>query len=48
MKEMLAEIEKLNLPAPVVGHRFDFDKMDEALKLFQSGKTMGKVVVNIE
>jgi NADPH:quinone reductase-like Zn-dependent oxidoreductase len=47
MKEMLAEIEKLNLPAPVVGHRFDFDKMDDALKLFQSGKTMGKVVVNI-
>jgi len=48
MKEMLSEIEKLNLPAPVVGHRFDFDEMDEALKLFQSGKTMGKVVVNIE
>jgi NADPH:quinone reductase-like Zn-dependent oxidoreductase len=47
MKEMLSEIEKLNLPAPVVGHRFDFAQMDEALKLFQSGKTMGKVVVNV-
>jgi NADPH:quinone reductase-like Zn-dependent oxidoreductase len=47
MKEMLKDIEQLNLPAPVVGYRFDFDKMDEALKLFQSGKTMGKVVVNV-
>jgi NADPH:quinone reductase-like Zn-dependent oxidoreductase len=47
MKEMLVEIEKLNLPSPIVGHRFDFMQMDEALKLFQSGKTMGKVVLNL-
>lgn len=46
MKEMLAEIEKLNLPAPIVGHRFDFSRMGEALELFKSGKTTGKVVVN--
>lgn len=47
MKEMLTEIEKLKLPAPVVGHRFDFSKMGEALALFQSGKTTGKVILNI-
>lgn len=47
MKEMLTEIEKLNLPAPRVGHRFDFSKAGEALELFQSGKTTGKVVLNI-
>lgn len=47
MKEMLSEIEILQLPAPVVGHRFAFAEMHEALKLFQSGKTMGKVVVNL-
>jgi len=46
MKEMLTEIEKLNLPAPRVGHRFDFSQMGEALALFQSGKTTGKVVLN--
>lgn len=48
MKEMLAEIEKLNLPAPRVGHRFDFSQMAEALALFQSGKTTGKVVLNLK
>jgi NADPH:quinone reductase-like Zn-dependent oxidoreductase len=47
MKEMLTEINKLQLPAPIVGHRFDFSRMHEALRLFQSGKTTGKVVLNI-
>ncbi|MFZ6009252.1 MAG: zinc-binding dehydrogenase [Bacteroidota bacterium] len=46
MKDMLSEIEKLKLPAPIVGHRFDFSQMGEALALFQSGKTTGKVVLN--
>jgi NADPH:quinone reductase-like Zn-dependent oxidoreductase len=47
MKDMLKEIEKLKLPAPIVGHRFDFLQMDEALALFKSGKTVGKVVLNL-
>jgi NADPH:quinone reductase-like Zn-dependent oxidoreductase len=46
MMEMLTEIEKLKLPPPLVGHRFDFSEMDKALALFQSGKTTGKVVLN--
>lgn len=46
MREMFTEIEKLKLPAPIVGHRFDFQQMGEALTLFQSGKTTGKVVLN--
>ena len=46
MHEMLRDISKLNLPAPRVGHRFDFAQMAEALVQFQSGKTTGKVVVN--
>lgn len=45
MKEMLREIEKLKLPAPLIGHRFAFSEVREALTLFQSGKTKGKVVV---
>jgi alcohol dehydrogenase len=48
MKEMLAEIEKLKLPAPRIGHRFDFSQMGEALALFKSGKTTGKVVLNLK
>jgi alcohol dehydrogenase len=47
MLEMLTEIEKLKLPPPIVGHRFNFSQMAEALTLFQSGKTTGKVVLNI-
>ncbi|HYG02564.1 MAG TPA: zinc-binding dehydrogenase [Chryseosolibacter sp.] len=47
MKEMLTEIEKLRLPAPIVGHRFGFEEMGEALALFQGGTTTGKVVVNL-
>ena len=48
MKEMLTEIEKLKLPPPMVGHRFNFSEMGKALGLFKSGKTTGKVVLNLE
>jgi NADPH:quinone reductase-like Zn-dependent oxidoreductase len=48
MKELLTEIEKLKLPAPMVGHRFDFSQMGEALELFKSGKTTGKVVLKLK
>jgi NADPH:quinone reductase-like Zn-dependent oxidoreductase len=48
MKEMLVDLEKLELPPPVIGHRFDFSQMNEALTLFQSGRTTGKVVLNID
>jgi alcohol dehydrogenase len=48
MNEMLVEIGKLKLPAPIVGHRFGFSQMGEALALFQSGKTTGKVVLNLK
>ncbi len=48
MKAMLTEIEKLKLPAPKIGHSFEFSKMSEALTLFKSGKTTGKVVLNVK
>lgn len=47
MKAMLTQIENLKLPAPIVGHRFSFSQMGEALTLFQSGKTIGKIVLNV-
>ncbi len=42
---MLAHLEQMRLSAPHVGHVFPFEEMREAILLFQSGKTVGKVVV---
>lgn len=47
MQELLVEIDQLKLPAPHVGHTFPFEKLPDAIRLFQSGKTIGKVVVEI-
>ncbi|QSE96463.1 zinc-binding dehydrogenase [Fulvivirga lutea] len=45
MRQIITEMEAMNLPAPFIGHTFEFEQMHEAIKLFQSGKTVGKVVV---
>lgn len=47
MMKLLSEIDELKLPPPVIGHEFDFKQGAEALQLFQSGRTTGKVVLNI-
>lgn len=47
MHEALAEIGKLNLARPYVGHCFAFDDLKDAILLFQSGKTSGKVVMEV-
>lgn len=47
MHEMLEEIWQLELAKPHVGHRFAFEELKEALLLFQSGKTKGKVVLEV-
>lgn len=47
MDEMLQEMAKLDLGKPYVGKTFTFDQMDEAIHLFQSGKSVGKVVVKV-
>lgn len=47
MKEVLDGLNELNIGKPHVGHVFDFHQMREAIQLFQSGKTVGKVIVNI-
>lgn len=47
MQEIVKKLNELELPAPFIGHTFNFDELHDALKLFQSGKTTGKVVVNI-
>lgn len=48
MHKLLDEMNELQLAAPHIGHEFDFDNLYEALKLFQSGKTKGKVVIRIK
>ena len=47
MKRLIKIIIDMNLRKPHVGYVFTFDKLPDALRLFQSGKTIGKVVINI-
>ncbi len=47
MHELLGELEKMDLGRPHVGHTFPLEELREAILLFQSGKTMGKVVVGV-
>lgn len=46
--QLLEEISVFNLAKPHVGHVFPFDQMKEAIRLFQSGMTMGKIVVRVD
>ena len=47
MHEILEEISQLSLNAPFVGHVFPFSELKKAIKLFQKGGTMGKVIIEI-
>lgn len=48
MHQLLQDLSALHLSAPHVGHIFPFDELPEAIRLFQTGKTMGKVVVRVD
>ncbi len=45
LHELLEEIKALEIGKPRVGHVFEFEKLPDAVRLFKSGKTTGKVVV---
>jgi alcohol dehydrogenase len=45
MKKLLGTFKSYNLKKPYVGVTFSFDELPAALKHFQSGKTIGKVVI---
>ena len=47
LHQLLRELKGLNLKKPHIGNVMSFDKMIEAIQLFQTGKTMGKVVVKV-
>jgi alcohol dehydrogenase len=45
MHQMLGELQALDLRPQHIGHVFPFEKMHNAIRLFQKGETVGKVVV---
>ncbi len=47
MPPMLQHLEAMKLAPPYVGHVLPFEQMREAIRLFQSGKTEGKVVLTV-
>jgi alcohol dehydrogenase len=47
LKSMAEEILKMNLKHPYIGKVFSFKHLIEALKYFQTGKSIGKVVVKV-
>ena len=47
LHRVLAEIDALKLPPPRVGHTFPFSALVDAIRYFQTGKTVGKVVVEV-
>lgn len=48
MHRLLSELDTLRLAPPHVGHVFPFEQLKDATLLFQSGKTVGKVVLEVE
>lgn len=44
---VLEQLQNLDLKPQHIGHVFEFDQMHEAIRLFRSGKTIGKVVVKV-
>ena len=46
--ELLRDLTALNLPPPPVGETFGFRDAPKALRRFQSGETVGKVVLVVE
>jgi NADPH:quinone reductase-like Zn-dependent oxidoreductase len=47
MHQMLKELQALQLKPQHIGHVFPFAEMHQAIHLFQSGNTVGKVVVKL-
>ncbi|MEM6764348.1 MAG: zinc-binding dehydrogenase [Bacteroidota bacterium] len=45
MHKILTELQPLSLGKPYVGHVFPFNELPSAIRLFQTGKTMGKIII---
>lgn len=42
------KIESLSLGKPIIGHEFSFENLKDAIRTFQSGNTVGKVVLYVQ
>ncbi len=47
MHDILSKVQALELSPPHIGHVLNFEELPNAIRLFQTGKTMGKVVVKV-
>nr|WP_299762362.1 medium chain dehydrogenase/reductase family protein [uncultured Pontibacter sp.] len=47
MHRLLGELQALNLKPQHIGHVYNFEAMHEAIRLFQRGQSVGKVVVKV-
>lgn len=47
MHSLIDELKDLDIGKPHIGHVFEFSNLVEAIKLFQTGQTIGKVVVKV-
>lgn len=48
MKKYLIKIFEMNLPKPLIGEVFDFKELLSAVKKFQTGQTVGKVIIKVD
>jgi len=48
MKKYLTNILEMNLPKPMIGEVFEFKDLLSAVKKFQTGQTVGKIIVVID
>jgi NADPH:quinone reductase-like Zn-dependent oxidoreductase len=48
LNPLINEIIELNLKKPLIGEKFDFKDLPIAIRKFQSGTTIGKVVIKID
>ena len=47
MKKYLSDLLNMDLPKPLIGEQFSFEELIDAVRKFQSGQTVGKVVVKL-
>ena len=47
LHEILGELQELDLGKPHVGHTFAFEELPDAVRKFQTGQTIGKVVITV-
>ena len=45
MHQILGELERMELPPPHIGHTYRFEELPEAIRYFQKGENVGKIVV---